>query len=423
MYALQVNNLEFGYKDDLVIKDISFNVKKGKFISIIGPNGSGKSTLLKTLNNLYRPSKGRILLEGRDINSFKKREIAQKIALVPQDTNIDYDFTVEDIVMMGRHPYKNRFEKENDNDYKIINQALEMTNTLGLKKRLITEISGGERQRVIIAKALAQEPSMIFLDEPTSNLDINHQMDILNLLKTFNEEQETTVVLVIHDINLAARYSDEIILLDKGRILGKGSPEEVITVKNIEQAYNMKVAIEKINIQVLLIWLNRNTKRKRNYKFNNVHIVSGGGSGQEVINRLYKEGFNLSLGVLNVGDTDWDHGKSLYIPIVEEAPFAGISDKSYIKNIDAILKSDIVVITNVPIGTGNIKNLLAAQRGLEAGKKVYYLGNNNMNFDYTTGEATKIIEDMKLKGMQYIKTIDELIKEIVWLWKRAILMG
>ena len=149
MYALQVNNLEFGYKDDLVIKDISFNVKKGKFISIIGPNGSGKSTLLKTLNNLYRPSKGQILLEGRDINSFKKREIAQKIALVPQDTNIDYDFTVEDIVMMGRHPYKNRFEKENDNDYKIINQALEMTNTLGLKKRLITEISGGERQELL----------------------------------------------------------------------------------------------------------------------------------------------------------------------------------------------------------------------------------------------------------------------------------
>jgi iron complex transport system ATP-binding protein len=414
MYALQVNNLEFGYKDDLVIKDISFNVKKGKFISIIGPNGSGKSTLLKTLNNLYRPSKGQILLEGRDINSFKKREIAQKIALVPQDTNIDYDFTVEDIVMMGRHPYKNRFEKENDNDYKIINQALEMTNTLGLKKRLITEISGGERQRVIIAKALAQEPSMIFLDEPTSNLDINHQMDILNLLKTFNEEQETTVVLVIHDINLAARYSDEIILLDKGRILGKGSPEEVITVKNIEQAYNMKVAIEK-NKYTGTTYLTpiEIRKRKRNYKFNNVHIVSGGGSGQEVINRLYKEGFNLSLGVLNVGDTDWDHGKSLYIPIVEEAPFAGISDKSYIKNIDAILKSDIVVITNVPIGTGNIKNLLAAQRGLEAGKKVYYLGNNNMNFDYTTGEATKIIEDMKLKGMQYIKTIDELIKEIV----------
>lgn len=414
MYALQVNNLEFGYKDDLVIKDISFNVKKGKFISIIGPNGSGKSTLLKTLNNLYRPSKGQILLEGRDINSFKKREIAQKIALVPQDTNIDYDFTVEDIVMMGRHPYKNRFEKENDNDYKIINQALEMTNTLGLKKRLITEISGGERQRVIIAKALAQEPSMIFLDEPTSNLDINHQMDILNLLKTFNEEQETTVVLVIHDINLAARYSDEIILLDKGRILGKGSPEEVITVKNIEQAYNMKVAIEK-NKYTGTTYLTpiEIRKGKRNYKFNNVHIVSGGGSGQEVINRLYKEGFNLSLGVLNVGDTDWDHGKSLYIPIVEEAPFAGISDKSYIKNIDAILKSDIVVITNVPIGTGNIKNLLAAQRGLEAGKKVYYLGNNNMNFDYTTGEATKIIEDMKLKGMQYIKTIDELIKEIV----------
>lgn len=245
MYDLQVNNLKFGYRKDLVIKDVSFNVKKGDFISIIGPNGSGKSTLLKTLNNLYKPDKGKIILEGKEIKTFKKRDLAKKIALVPQDTNIDYDFTVEDIVMMGRHPYKGRFEKENNEDYKIVKEALEMTNTFKLRERPITEISGGERQRVIIAKALAQNPSIILLDEPTSNLDINHQIEILNLLKQLNEERKTTVILVIHDINLAARYSKDIILLNDGKILGKGTPEEVITPKNIEESYNMKVVIEK----------------------------------------------------------------------------------------------------------------------------------------------------------------------------------
>lgn len=245
MFALQVQNLKFGYSRDMILKDISFNVEKGKFISIIGPNGSGKSTLLKNLNGLYTPMEGKIVVENIDINRIKTRELAKKIALVPQNTIINYDFTVEDIVLMGRHPYKGRFQMEDDNDYKIVREALEMTNTLYLKDRIITEISGGERQRVIIAKALAQNPSIILLDEPTSHLDINHQIEILNLLKRLNREKNTTIVLVIHDINLASRYSDEIIMLNEGEILGIGSPEEVITAENIKYAYNLKVAIEK----------------------------------------------------------------------------------------------------------------------------------------------------------------------------------
>lgn len=245
MYALQVEDLQFGYRKELVLKGLSFNIEKGNFISIIGPNGSGKSTLLKTLNQLYSPSAGSILIDGTNINILKKKELARKIALVPQDTLIDYDFTVEDIVLMGRHPYKGRFQKENEKDYKIVNEVLKMTNTFHLKDRIITEISGGERQRVIIAKALAQKPSIILLDEPTSHLDINHQIEILNLLKRLNEEMGTTIVIVIHDVNLASRYSNEIIMLNEGEILEMGSPEKVITKKNIEIAYDLKVEIEK----------------------------------------------------------------------------------------------------------------------------------------------------------------------------------
>lgn len=245
MYALQVQNLKFGYKKDLVLKDISFNIQKGKFVSIIGPNGSGKSTILKLLNHLYSPKKGEILVEGKNIDSFKKRELARKIALVPQDTILDFDFTVEDVVLMGRHPYKKRFQKEDDKDNWIVEEALEMTNTLHLKDKLITEISGGERQRVIIARALAQNPSIILLDEPTSHLDINHQIEILNLLKQLNEEKGTTIVVVIHDVNLASRYSDQIIMVNHGEIIEMGNPEDVITRKNIEEAYNLEVVIEK----------------------------------------------------------------------------------------------------------------------------------------------------------------------------------
>lgn len=245
MYSIEVKNLKFGYREDLVIKNISFDIKQGKFLSIIGPNGSGKSTILKLLNNIYYPKSAKILIEGKDIKSFKKRDLARRMALVPQYTIINYEFTVEEVVLMGRHPYKGRFERENKNDAEIVREALELTDTLYLKDRIITEISGGERQRVLIAKALAQEPSIILLDEPTAHLDINHQIEILNLLKKLNKEKGTTIVLVIHDINLGIRYSDEIIMLNKGEILGRGTPEQVITKDNIELAYNLKVAIDR----------------------------------------------------------------------------------------------------------------------------------------------------------------------------------
>jgi iron complex transport system ATP-binding protein len=413
MYALEIKDLEFGYNENLVIKGVSFNIEKGKFISIIGPNGSGKSTLLKTINHLYNPTKGSILVDGININDMKKRDLAKKIALVPQDTVVDYDFTVEEIVLMGRHPYKSRFQKEDEGDYKVINESLEMTNTLKLKKRLITEISGGERQRVIIAKALAQKPSIILLDEPTSHLDINHQMDILNLLKRLNKEHGTTIILVIHDINLAARYSDEIILIDKGKISDMGKPEDIITSDNIENIYNLKVAIEKNKYTDTTYITPIEIRKLENIESKiNIHIISGGGSGQEVVNKLYMEGYTLSLGVLNVGDTDWSHGKSLMLQIVEEIPFTKIGEEAYLENIHQIKKSDIIVITNMPIGYGNMKNLQAAYEGLKIGKPVYYINGDKENIDYTNGEARDLINKMQSKGLVIVDSVEMLMKDI-----------
>lgn len=244
MYALMVEDIEFKYGKDPIIKDMSFNIKKGEFISIIGPNGSGKSTLLKTLNHIYTPQKGDIYLCGQNIKKFKRREIAKKMSLVPQETNINYAFTVKDIVSMGRHPYKGRFERENLEDKTIVDDALKLTSTYHLRDKFINEISGGEKQRVIISKALAQNSSIILLDEPTSSLDINHQVEVLNLLKKLNRDKKTTIIIVLHDINLAARYSDRIIFLDDGKIISKGTPEEVITEKNIKTAYDMDIYLE-----------------------------------------------------------------------------------------------------------------------------------------------------------------------------------
>ncbi len=414
MMSISVKNIVFGYTATPVIRDVSFQVDKGEFISILGPNGSGKSTLLKTINGLYVPLSGRVELMGENIERYKRREIAKRVSLVPQDTSLQFEFTVEEVVTMGRHPFKGRFEREDERDRKLIYEAMEMTNTFDIRDRLITEISGGERQRVFIAKAIAQNTGIILLDEPTSHLDINHQIDILNLLRKMNQEKGITIILVIHDINLATRYSDRILLLKKGSIIGQGTPEDVITTENILNAYGMRVAVERNkytgHISVIPLEVSKRIRSELNIR---VHVISGGGSGQDLINVLYHRGYQLSLGVLNAGDTDWQYAKSLKIPVSEEKPFSGISDRSARKNREMLGDADLVVMTNVPIGSGNLRNLKMACESLENGKRVIYLKDRKYEeFDYTGGEATALLERMIGKGLSVVDSMDQLLREI-----------
>lgn len=244
MEILEINNLDFSYNEKSVLKDISLSISKGEFLSIIGPNGSGKSTILKLITKLNTPNRGEIFLNNVNIKDINQRDLAKSISLVPQNTYIEYEFSVKELVTMGRFPYKKRFERDSKDDYAIVNKAMERTNTKYLEDRLITEISGGETQRVTIARALAQETDIILLDEPTSFLDINHQIEILNLLRDLNKEEKKTIILVIHDINLAARYSDRIMILKEGQVMDVGRPEDVINKENILKAYNLKAEIE-----------------------------------------------------------------------------------------------------------------------------------------------------------------------------------
>ncbi|MBU0758774.1 MAG: ABC transporter ATP-binding protein [Candidatus Omnitrophica bacterium] len=242
---IDVNSLSGGYDKNLVIKDLSFEVKKGEFLGIIGPNGSGKSTLLKLMSRALVPRSGTIALEGKDIKSMDLKEFCRKTAFVPQDTVINFSFSVEEIVLMGRIPHLRRMQFETKKDFSIAHNALSLTDTLYIKDKEISELSAGERQRVVIAKALAQEPMLLFLDEPTSHLDIGHQAQILDLLKKMNREKDLTIVMVMHDLNLASEYCSRIILLDHGAIFKNDSPEEVLTYQNIETVYKTVVVVKK----------------------------------------------------------------------------------------------------------------------------------------------------------------------------------
>lgn len=244
-YPIQIKNLKWSFGEDNILKSISLDIKEGSFVCLVGPNGSGKTTLLKNILKIYEPHKNTIYINNNDITKLKHKYLAQNIASVPQNTSVDFDFTVLDIVLMGRSPHLKRFQSEGKRDFRIAKESMEMTNTWKLRDRSINSLSGGERQRVIIARALTQEPDILVLDEPISNLDIHHQIEILGLVKELCKDKGLTVITVLHDLNLALQYSDYLVLLDKGKIIVKGAPDEVLTEKNIKKVYNIDVCIIK----------------------------------------------------------------------------------------------------------------------------------------------------------------------------------
>ncbi|MFA5008507.1 MAG: ABC transporter ATP-binding protein [Candidatus Omnitrophota bacterium] len=240
---LKAEKIYGGYLNKPVINNVSLEINQGDFLGIIGPNGGGKSTLLRLLSRALIPTKGKISLEGKDLRKINSKDIAKKIAFIPQLTLINFSFTVWEIVLMGRIPHLSRMQYESQKDFSIAERALILTDTLHLKDRKIDELSAGERQRVIVAKALTQEPLLLFLDEPTSHLDIGHQVQTLDLLTELNQKNNLSIVIVLHDLNLAGEYCKKIILLNEGEIFEQGSPSEILTYQNIEALYKTIVIV------------------------------------------------------------------------------------------------------------------------------------------------------------------------------------
>lgn len=245
MPIVQLKKVGFRYAKDWVLKGVSFQISEGEFLGIIGPNGSGKTTLLKIIDRILMPQEGGIWLNGESINEMKRDALARMIAVVPQDSPITFSFSVKEIVLMGRAPHLGRLRFEGKRDYEIAHKAMEVTDTLPFADRSINELSGGERQRILIARALAQQPQIILLDESTAFLDIKHQIDFFNLIKTLNRKEGMTVISVTHDINLASLYCDRVILLNAGNIHCMGTPDEVITEPNIKEVYETDVSVDR----------------------------------------------------------------------------------------------------------------------------------------------------------------------------------
>ncbi len=411
--VLNILDIECSYGAAKVLNGVTFSIEQGDFAGIIGPNGSGKSTLLRCVSRVLKPARGAVMLEEQNLYSLSPRSVAQKMAIVPQETAVNYSFTVEEIIMMGRSPHLGRFQAEGEKDFATVRRAMMLTNTQNLAGRLINALSGGERQRVIIARALAQEPEIILLDEPTSHLDINHQMEILELLKRLNKESGVTVVTVFHDLNLAAQYCQRLVLMQGGQVFALGRPEDVLTAANIKEVYGANVLIRKnpaTGRPIVMLLAHDNPD---NFFKGRVHVICGGGAGAAALGLLVNHGYEVTAGVLNTGDIDWEAGKLLQVRMVEDAPFSTISESSHKRNLELIKKANACVMVSIPFGHGNLKNLEAASLARDWGKPVLLVEEQEIGKrDFTGGRATLDYIKLKEKGAVVLKDINGILDKI-----------
>ncbi len=266
MTMLRLQRVHAGYHPDQpVIRGIDLDVGEGEFLGLIGPNGCGKSTLIRAITGVVPVLAGRVEVQGRDIRSLSRRQVAQLLGVVPQETAGGFDFAVREVVAMGRHAYLDRFHGPRRADLEAVDTALRLTGMDHLASRSVLELSGGERQRVIVARALAQTPRILLLDEPSNHLDINHQVEVFDLMAQLNEEQGLTLVCVTHDLNFAGAYCDRLLLMDDGRARACGPPAAVLTEALISEVYRLPVRIEAGATDGLprVIPLSRRTRRHR----------------------------------------------------------------------------------------------------------------------------------------------------------------
>jgi iron complex transport system ATP-binding protein len=244
---LSAAHVSFAYRagSPLVVDDVSLTIAPGAMVGVLGPNGSGKTTLLKMLSGTLRPSSGDIVFDRRPLGSWPRRDLARRVALVPQETHAPFDFTVLDIVLMGRFPHLGAFALEGPADLSIAKQALVSTGTSAFEDRPFATLSGGEKQRVVIASALAQSPELLLLDEPTASLDLGHQLDVQLLLTRLNRDRGVTMVLSTHDLNLAAALCRDLIFLRDGRVIAQGPTEDVLTPETVRALYGVDADVQR----------------------------------------------------------------------------------------------------------------------------------------------------------------------------------
>jgi len=396
--VVKLRDVTFSYNGKKALRKISFSLREGDFVGVVGPNGSGKSTLLKIIDGILVPHEGEVLFKEKPVQKYDRKSLARKIAFVPQNFNLDFEFTVEEVVEMGRYSRKGRWEKFSPSS------LMEKMGISDLKHRFFPELSGGERQKVILAQSLAQEPELLLLDEPASHLDVSYQLKLFDFLRELNKEG-LTILCVIHDLNLALLYFDELIMLSEGEIVASGKSDKVLTPERIESTYGIRAYIHRHAGRTFLTF----SPKLRGKRKEKIHLICGGGSGSFLMRELAERGFSVSLGVVNALDSDEVLGRELGLTMAVEAPFSSITEEAFKHNLELIEQSELVILTRVPFGPGNLKNVEAAVEALKKGKKLWVVGKDLKERDFT-GKATEMLTSVE--GVVFFESEKEVVKEL-----------
>lgn len=408
--ALAAVNVGVTIGDKVILRDISLTIKPGEFIGIIGPNGAGKSTLLKGLRGMGAITSGDVRVFGQPIRTMGDKQLAKIIAYMQQEVNLGFGFTALEVVMAGRYPYLKWWQSERDADYEIARKYMEFTGVEALAEKSVQAMSGGERQRVLLAKVLAQETPLIFLDEPTASLDLLYQEEIFRYCQAVCE-QGKTVLIIAHDIKLAAKFCSRLVLLAHGSVIADGAPQEVINSENLENAYGLHSAV----------FINKVTGNLDIHTYEaagtlgsrpSIHVIGGGGSAGHIMRLLHERAYAMSGGVFQQGDTDAEVAAAFGIQAVIGQPFCPFCEDQIRENRDKILAADITVLCNLYYGQQNLANLEAA---FDARKLIVIEDTVIEDRDFTGGKASelyrKLISLPQVTIMSSIQFAEQIVKE------------
>lgn len=378
---LKTNNLSVGYNNKVVISNINVEVKNGEILCLLGSNGAGKTTLLRSLSKLISPIKGEIYLNGVDINCISRKALSKKMALVLTNRLLGDLMTVQDIVNIGRYPYTGFFGNLSKKDLIMVDEALESVDALHLKKRYFDELSDGEKQKVLVARALVQEPEIIILDEPTTHLDIKHRLELINILKKLSKEKSISVILSLHEIDIALKSCDKVALIKNNKVIAYGQPEDVVDEDIINSLYEL----DDKNFNSLLGSVEISNKSK-----NEVFIIGGGGKATPIYRAFTKKGIGLYSGIIHENDIDYEIGRTMGIKMFTENPFEPISDESFDLAIRNLNDSKIIIDTGFSVGETNKRNIDIVKEALKLDKKVYSFRNRDESKKYYDHLDSKI---------------------------------
>lgn len=406
---VRAENLVAGYNGEVIVKSVSCSFAEGTFTGIIGPNGSGKTTLLRAISRAL-PSAGILELDGRPVREYTPAELGMALGFVPQDEDRPFAYSVMQVVLMARYARTSRLAALAPDDYTRCSRALEETGIAHLKDRSIRALSGGEWQRVLIARALAQDTAVILLDEPTSHLDLAHQTAILSLVRNLAGARRT-VIGVFHDLNLASQYCDRLLMIRNGRIVAEGKPADVLTPERIREVYGADVVTtcNPATGRTILLPLD-SQNRGIPAKQPKVLVISGGGSGADLLRFLCRKGYAISAGILATTDSDYAVVKALAIPCIPVLPFSPVPAHALEKLKRMIDQADYIVLSAHPVGTGNypVLELLGEYR---QGTLIVHLpaGSDFSSCDFAKGAAAAAYAALVSAGAPCAGTFDEIL--------------